>query len=325
MPPAMKVSVALAGFSTVPDMIETALKAEAAGATGVWVAEHLGFRDSICTGAVLASRSQLEIGIVGPAPVSRHPATLAMELRSLAEIAPGRVRAQLGLGDPSLIRPLGGSSQKALAQVAEYTHAVRQMLSGDPVSGNFAGHETKGFTLFGAGETPAVPIEIMAMRPRMRRLAVETSDGLSLTTGAGLPYVRECVHDARTARAASKRAEQPLPITAHVLFAVDPDRTIALERVRRTLQFFSLDSLALIGQGVIDSEAVEQCRRGSAASAVLLTDEVVAGLSIAGTPDDVARRITDFAASGIDEVALSLSAPSEAEGVQQLLTAWSDL
>jgi len=321
----MKVSVALAGFSSVPDMIETALQAEAAGATGVWVAEHLGFRDSVCTAAVLASRSQLEIGIVGPAPVSRHPATLAMELRSLAEIAPGRVRAQLGLGDPSLIRPLGGSSQKALAQVAEYTSAVRQMLSGDPVSGNFAGHETEGFTLFGAGETPAVPIEIMAMRPKMRHLAAEASDGLSLTTGAGLPYLRHCVHDARAARAAAERADQPLPITAHVLFAVNPHGPTALEKVRGALQFFSLDSLALIGQGVIDPQAIEQCRQDNAAPATLLTDEVVAGLSIAGTPDDIAQRIADFADSGIDEVALSLSAPSEAKGIAQLLTAWSNL
>ena len=112
----MRISIAFSGFGGLESTFPAVLAAEAAGLDGVWTAEHLGFHDAMVPSAMyLRATERIEIGMVGFSPVSRHPAVLAMELGSMSELAPGRVRVQVGTGDSTLVgeaRPRGAQADR---------------------------------------------------------------------------------------------------------------------------------------------------------------------------------------------------------------------
>ena len=115
----MRISIAFSGFGGLESTFPAVLAAEAAGLDGVWTAEHLGFHDAMVPSAMyLRATERIEIGMVGFSPVSRHPAVLAMELGSMSELAPGRVRVQVGTGDSTLVAKLGREVPKPIGRDA---------------------------------------------------------------------------------------------------------------------------------------------------------------------------------------------------------------
>lgn len=93
--------------AAVPDMIALAHAAEAAGAGGVWVADHFSgsvvgrswSRDPfVVLAAIAATTERIDLGVLVANIVNRHPAQLASAVNSLQSIAPGRVRLGMGSG-----------------------------------------------------------------------------------------------------------------------------------------------------------------------------------------------------------------------------------
>ncbi len=104
----MRISIAFSGFGGLESTFPAVLAAGTAGLDGVWTAEHLGFHDAMVPSAMyLRATERIEIGMVGFSPVSRHPAVSSMELGSMSELGPGRVRVQVGTGDETLVAKLG--------------------------------------------------------------------------------------------------------------------------------------------------------------------------------------------------------------------------
>ena len=104
----VRLSVSFMGISPIESTLPAVRAAERFGLDGVWSAEHIGFHDAIVPSALyLRETERLEVGVVGISTAGRHPGLIAMELSSLAELGPGRVRVQVGTGDPSLVAKLG--------------------------------------------------------------------------------------------------------------------------------------------------------------------------------------------------------------------------
>jgi Coenzyme F420-dependent N5,N10-methylene tetrahydromethanopterin reductase and related flavin-dependent oxidoreductases len=291
----MRIGVSFSGFAPLASSFSLARAAEDAGFDSAWYCEHLGFHDAIVPAAVMLDRHPgLDVGVVGPAPVSRHPAVLAMELASLSEIAPGRVRAQLGLGDARLIGRIGGVAN-SLALVREYVSATRRVLAGEALDGVHANHVFDTFQTMPAAAPPE--LDIMAIRPKMLALAAEIADGVSLSTGASLEYLHETVRVIEEALRAHGRPRETFRITAQALGALGDTDEDAVARVAPTFMIFSPQILSILAPGLDPA-----------------TD--VARMAIAGTATTVAERLAQYQDAGIDEVAIDFAHdPDEAVDV----------
>src|SRR5688572_28930805 len=127
----MRLSIAFTGFTGLEPTVPAVLAAEEAGFEGVWAAEHIGFHDAVVPAAVyLRATRRLEVGLVGLAPVTRHPGITAMELISLSELGPGRVRVAVGIGDPGLVAKLGRTIPKPLQSVSAFVGSLREAMRG---------------------------------------------------------------------------------------------------------------------------------------------------------------------------------------------------
>src|SRR5690606_22056116 len=109
-----------------------------------------------------------------------------------AQLGPGRVRVQVGTGDPMLARHIGVTRQeRPLETVEGFVLALRELLRGDVVTRHGRGFSLESLKLR-ADVTPPL-IDVMAIRPRMLQLAARVGDGVALSVGASLPYLSRVV------------------------------------------------------------------------------------------------------------------------------------
>lgn len=306
----MRTSLSFSGFGPLTATLQAVDAARAGGWDGVWMCEHLGFTDGVVpAAAALARTSGIEVGIVGPAPVARHPGLFAMELASLATIAPGRVRVQVGLGDARLVRPLGGDHRRGLQVAREFVGVLADLLAGNPVHGEFAGHRFDGVRIV----PPPVPprIDLMAVRPRMLALATEVADGVSLTAGASPGYLASTVTTVGKALAAAGRDRAEFRISATVLGAVARDEDTAAAMLRPVLEAFAPSGFAVTAPEVFDPAALAAAESGERPWRDLLTTEAIKEIALVATPDTVDDALARLAATGVDEVALGLVNPPD--------------
>ncbi|MBB5079461.1 LLM class flavin-dependent oxidoreductase [Nonomuraea endophytica] len=306
----MRLSLSFSGFGPLPPTLRAAAAAEGAGLDGVWMCEHLGFTDAVVpAAAVLARTERIEVGLVGPAPIARHPALLAMELASLAALAPGRVRVQVGLGDARLAGMLGGDHRRGVRVAGEYVNALRQLLDSEQVDGEFAGHRFAGCAIVAPPAQPA--IDLLAVRPRMLELAGQVADGVSLTAGASLGYLAGAVNAVVKTLAEAGRDRSDFRISATVLGAIGDDEESAAAMLRPILRTFDAAGYAVTAPGLFDPAALAEAETGRLPMADLLTTAALSELALVATPDTLPRALARLAATGVDEVALGLVNPPE--------------
>lgn len=303
----MRLSLSYAGFGPIAPAVRAVRAVEDAGLDGVSAAEHVGFHDVIVPSALFLTQTRhIEVGIVGPAPVSRHPGLLAMELASLAELGPGRIRVQVGLGDPFLVGRIGGRQAGGLRQVEEFVSALRGLLSGKRLDGTYCGHGFEGYRL--AAVVPPPAIDVMAVRPRMLALAARVGDGVSLSAGASRNYLARAVRDIEQALAERGRDRTDYRITAMALGGIAATSEGAAAPVISTLTHFSAEALSVLAPDLLGPEATAATPGAVGRS---LTMEIVAEMAVVATPESLPAVLADYAATGIDELSVNLLNPSE--------------
>lgn len=314
----MRLSIALDGSQSLAASRVVVAAAEAAGLDGVWSAEHLGLHDSITSSAAyLVSTDRIDVGVVGPNASSRHPGLLAMELASLVELGGTRVRAQLGTGDAVLAAKIGARSRRPLGEVAALVHAIRALQRGEEVSVAVPEFTLDRFRLRRFGQLPAMPIDIMAIRPAMLELACRIGDGVALSAGASRAYLAASMGAVRAHLATSSRARSDFRVTAMVLFALAEDLTEARERIAKLLAFAPPGQVAELVTGIDDLPDPAEVRAtlerdGPVAAGALYRAEVVDALAIAATPATLPSALEAYADLGIDEIALTLTGDLDA-------------
>jgi 5,10-methylenetetrahydromethanopterin reductase len=157
---------------------EFAARAENGGFDGVGVHDHQGSgHDVYLRLAEIANKtSRVTLFPSVTNPITRHPAVLAANANSLAELHPGRFRIMLGSGD--LATSSIGLKAATVAGMRESTLALRSLLAGD--SATMAGHTIK--SLGHVSQTPP-PVYINASSPRMLAVAGEAADGAYAMVG----------------------------------------------------------------------------------------------------------------------------------------------
>lgn len=308
----MRLSIAFTGFDSIASALPSVDAAEEAGLDGVWVCEHLGFHDAMVPAAAYLGRTErIDVGLVGLGTAGRHPAMTATEVASLCELAPGRVRIQVGTGDPALTAKLGVSYPRPLSVVESFVHSLRDVFSGLELNAARPSGEFHGFRYQPLAPAPA--IDVMAVRPRMLKLAAQLADGVSLSAGASRTYLRNSVKQIESDLAEAGRSRKDFRITAMAFGFIMPGVEAGLAQFGPMLATFPAETTAVLAAGLFDTEAfVEAAGAGRTMDAAkMLTPDVLRQITFAAEPDQIADVLAEYADTGIDELGILLLGPAE--------------
>ena len=311
--------VSFDGFASFDDALALARRAEEAGADSLWMAEHLGYRQSLVSCTAFALKT--ERATVVPTAISPYlwsPVSVAMAMATIAEAAPGRAALALGSGNPMFLAEAGAKLERPLVAMREFIACLRQLWSGE--AGDFEGERFRldGMRMAFRASAP-IPLYVAAMGPRMLNLSGELADGVVLSAGLTSEYAARSLAMAEAGARAAGRDPSAMRCAAYLYTAVDHDRAAAIELLRPKIAFMMRNDFvapSVAGSGIpIDRDAVKEAisRRDMKAAAELIPDEAVEAFGICGTPEDCQRRISEYEAAGIDEAVLLIAGDEEGE------------
>ena len=174
-----------------PFVIEVAERLEASDADQLWVIEDCFYTAGISLAATaLARTDRLTVGLGILPAVARNPAVTAMELATLANLAPGRLLAGIGHGVQEWMRQMGAATSSPLTTLGEVITIVRRLLDGEAV--NFDGEEyTMRDVALDAPPALVPPVLAGVRGPKSLELAGRVANGVVLAEGAGPAYVSQ--------------------------------------------------------------------------------------------------------------------------------------
>ena len=306
----MRLSLAFTGFGSILANLPAIRAADECGLDGVWYAEHIGNRDAVVPATVyLRETERLELALMGVSAAGRHPGVAAMELASLAEIAPGRVRAAIGTGVPDMIAKLGKSVRRPVRETIALHQVLRTALAGGDLNARYPDYEFAQFKLNPLAPPP--PLDIMAIRPRMIEAAVRYADGLCLSAGGSRRYLTQTVQQVESALAELGRPRGDFRITAVVAAFITDDVAKARNQVAALLSTFDPATTEYLAAGAIPEGALVSAIAGGGpfAAVPVFTPEVIDTIALVCPPEGVAEGLRRYADTGVDEVAVTPFGP----------------
>ena len=295
------------------DHVDTTLgmvqRADRLGFDEVSLPESRHFRSVFSVAAAgLATTDQITVRIGVANPVTRHPAILAMEAGTLAEIGPGRIRFGIGAAAWTM-RKFGYVSDgwKPYTNTVESAKAIRQLVRGEPL----------GFTPKTFLATPAttldftppqpIPVDLGAVNERMMEAVGEVGDGVQLGALATPGYVAWARERIAVGAARSGRDPSGMRIASNVLTSVGRDRRAARLAVREVLAYYlhRVESVIIEKSGDVDQDQLARIgaavrEDGVEAGAKLVNDDLIDGFAVAGTIDDVVEGFGRYIAAGLE-------------------------
>jgi probable F420-dependent oxidoreductase len=300
--PKLSVSLGLWQDRPAAEVVRTAEVADALGYGEIWIGEMATF-DAFALGAVVAERTVRAALTVGPLAVAvRDPVMIAMGAGSLAELTGRTVNVALGSSSPVVVEQWHGRRQERTAlALGESATAVRALLAGGKADVQGEVIRTRGFRL--RTRAPATPLTIAAFGRGAVRVAAEQADRMviNLVTPKSAARLVETLHDE------CRAAGRPVPPVAAWLAAVVEPSEAGIEQLRRGLVSY----MSVPGYDEMFAEAgfgdvVRFARTRPHPSALLaaIPAEIVSHVSLVGDEPAVRARLAEYAAAGVDEIAL---------------------
>ena len=296
--------VGLDNGRTVDEIITVARATEQGGFGTIWIAEQHFHRGVFTIAAAVAEATvSVRIGFGILSPFIRHPASVAMELASLTERFGQRFALGYGVAHIGSSR-LGTIPTNQVTGLRDAAKATRSLLRGDTAY--------NGARL--SSPLPPVPIYLGSMGPQSLRMSAAHYDGALLGVMCSPTFIASRAELIDAALAKAGRSREDYSLGALVLTAVADDPADARDRVRRSVAYYlaeipdvsprlvgtdiSRDDLLSVRGQILEAKAND----GLEAAAAVLSDDLVDLLAVAGTPDDVAERLSQLGDAGLDRV-----------------------
>jgi 5,10-methylenetetrahydromethanopterin reductase len=310
----IRVHLRVPGTSPMPALMTLIRSIEAAGFDGAGILDsQMLSRDTfVVLGQAAAHTSRLTLFPAVTNPLTRHASVLAGGIRTVEEVAPGRVKFVIGTGYTSASTI--GRKPATLAEMRACVTAVRALLAGQTV--DFDG--TPGRLGWASGGP--IPVIMAASGPKAIELAGEIADGVLLLVGFNQGIVDAALGALeRGARRAGRRVED-----LEVIWAVRTGTAATTQEARRLARPTAVHWgvlrwgghwLGPAGIALPALEIPEAVHRiypdlshahdweAAIAATSFVPDEVVArlcdALGLVGTPSDCAARIAEMAKLGV--------------------------
>ncbi len=286
-PETMRFGIRMPPCAPVDRVAAAARRAEQHGFDTVWFSDsQLIWRDTYAAmafAAVATERVQLASGVTNVA--ARHPSVVASGMRTVAELAPGRVHCGLGAGWSAAVT--AGLVPSTTGEMRRAVHALRALVSG-------------GTYDFGSGPVHLrdagfdVPIHLSALGPKTQALAGEVADGvvLMLSMSPTMASRDLAIVAAGAQRAGRSLRDLTVTVAGHCHVTDDVERDLKLVKPFCAMGLRSThpDKRAAAGIDFLPPERIEGVYPDLAHAedwelAVRACDRVV--------PDEVARAYTE--------------------------------
>jgi len=313
----MPVGVFFDGFSSTAEMIEVCREAEAAGASSLWFAQHMGYRDALVWATAAASVTQRATLVpVAISPYLWPPLPVAMSIATLAEFAQNRVILNVSVGNILNLAESGAEPIKPVRVIREYVEAIRALWGGDPVTQDGELHKLSGAKMvFAKGKQ--YPVYVASTGPQMLKLAGEIADGVLLSAGLTLESTRRCLELAETGVRVKSRPSRSLQRVSLINLAVSKDGAAAKATILRKLAFLfrsrgHADNIKSSNLDIDHQAIMAAHARHDFDAAVKLLPEAAANVfAAAGTPSECRDRLEQYLAIGLDEPVVEVTGSAE--------------
>jgi len=269
---------------------------EAGGVDQFWVIEDCFYTAGISLAATALARTEhLTVGIGILPAVARNAAVTAMEIATLAELAPGRLIAGIGHGVQEWMEQMGARTPSPLTTLDEVITTVRQLLHGETV--DFDGREVTMHSIALDQPPTQVPPLMAGVRgPKSLALAGRMADGIILAEGAGPASVRASI----------KQAGSPDQFRTSVFsaFCLVPDRKVAHQAMTPFVVGLLDNPEAAIRAHPHFDQMVERVTAHGAEAVVDFPDDWWIDIGAIGDMDDVVAHIEALADAGANDVSL---------------------
>ena len=313
----MPVGVFFDGFSSTTEMLEVCREAELAGASSLWFAQHMGYREAMVWATAAASVTKRATLV--PTAISPYlwpPLPVAMAISTLGEFAHGRAILNVSVGNILNLAESGVEPIKPIRIMREYVEALRALWAGKPVTHEGELHKLRGAKMaFGQGRQ--YPIYIASTGPQMLKLAGEIADGVLLSAGLTLASARRCLDLAAAGVGANGRDPAALKKCAFINCNVARDGLAAKTAMLRKLAFLfrsrghadniKSSNLAINHEAIMLAHA----RHDFDGAVGLLPMEAANVFAVAGTPAQCRARLEEYLAMGLDEPIVEVSGSGE--------------
>ncbi len=268
---------------------------DGAGVDELWVIEDCFYTAGISLAATALARTErLTVGIGILPAVARAAAITAMELATLAELAPGRVIAGIGHGVQDWMGQMGVRPAHPVATLEATIGAVRRLLGGEEVTVDDAGVHLDHVRL---DRPPSVcpPVLAGVRGPRSLAAAGRCADGVVLAELSGPAAVRDAI--------VAAGSPPGFDVAVYSTISLDRDRRAG----RAAIAPFIVEMVAEPSPGLRRAPFFDDLRdlvaRGGADAVVDMPDGWWTELSGAGTMDDVLAHLAVLEAAGAQHVA----------------------
>jgi alkanesulfonate monooxygenase SsuD/methylene tetrahydromethanopterin reductase-like flavin-dependent oxidoreductase (luciferase family) len=270
-------------------VIKLGVMAERRGWSGFWVSEVLSLDAGVLLGALAMNTTRMRLGTSIVPATTRSAALLAMFASTVAQLAPGRFSLGIGVSTPAIVterhdRP----ADPPAATAAGVLDVLIRALSGERVERATLPH-VSNLRIAPLGQRP--PVLLAALGPRMRRIAVESADGLILN----LVPLGEA---ARVAAAAHRERGEGYETLISQRICVDPTDD-DVHSLRREIASYCRVPAYAANFARLDIDvggilAADPAEAGDAVSSDLLNE-----LVILGSADECRSRVGEFVAAGV--------------------------
>jgi probable F420-dependent oxidoreductase len=271
------------------------------GYTDLWSAES-GGHDAF-TPLALASvwAPSLRLGTAIVPAYTRGPATLAEQVASMCQAAPGRFVLGVGTSSDVIVQRWNGIPfDKPYQRVRDTIQFLRVALTGEKVTHEYETFAVNGFRL-GVPVAEQPPILAAALRPGMLRLAGREGDGAIINWLSAEDVKKVVPH-----------VGEGKEIVARIFVFPTDDRGLAYAVGKRAIaSYLTVPVYAAfhewLGRGDLLAKMWELWKAGERkAAAEAIPDEVVDDLLVWGAPEACKEHIDRYAANGVTTPAPAL-------------------
>ncbi len=288
----------------VMDPVGIATTAEDIGYGSVWMPELWGSDAFVQLGVVARETEGIGIGTAIANVFSRSPAVLAMAAATVDRYADGRMILGTGVSTPKAVTDLHGMEYRRPIRRAHETIAViKEYLSDaeEPVTYDGEMFDVSDFEALDA----EVPVYHAALGPANRRVVGRLADGWipHMVPFSRLEGAFENIE--RTAKEAGRDPSE-ITVAPYVPSVVSDDPEEAKEALRGHIAYY-------VGSGEGYRKAVAQrfpeeadrvaslwADDDNAAARAAVTDEMLADLGVAGTPEDAREQMAQLRDGFVD-------------------------
>jgi len=281
--------------------VELATRAEDLGYDSVWVSELWGESSFVRLAELATATDRVGLGTAIVNVYSRTPAVLAMGVASLSRMAGDRVRLGVGTSTPKAVGDLHGMAfESPVRRIHEAIDLIKAFTAGE-------GRVEYDGEVFSVADFPAleadVPVYNAALGSANRRATGRVADGWlpHNLPFADLPAAFETV--ASAAREAGRDPDD-LTVLPYAPVAVAEDDAEARATIRGHLAYYvgsaeAYERAAARGYPDAASEVADRWRSGDREAArEAVTDAMIDGLSVVGTPATAREALDDLLATG---------------------------